>query len=179
MNDGLCGCGCGGVTTVWRGVHRRYLPSHHLRVANPHKPAPQATPLELIDRAARRSFEDPNGCWVFTGALSQGYGRVGHKRQTWLLHRLAYAAMVEDVGPDLTLDHLCRNRACWNPDHLEPVPIGVNVSRALSPNRAAFRGGECRRGHDITDPHNVYDYNGRRQCAECARENARRRRAVA
>ena len=136
---------------------------------------PQFTPLQLLSRAADRSEVDAGECWIFRGALSQGYGTIGHKGVTWRVHRLAYVAMVGEIPDGLTLDHLCRNRACWNPAHLEPVPRGVNVLRGNAPTVVAYREGRCLRGHDMTDPRNVYTWPDHRQCAICARENARRR----
>jgi len=132
-----------------------------------------AAGLAILERATARSSVDENACWVFHGAKTLGYGVVGIHRKTWRLHRLAYLVMVDEGIENLSLDHLCRNRACWNPDHLDPVPRGVNVMRGEAPTVVAYREGRCLRGHPATD---LYEYGGRRQCAVCARENARRRR---
>lgn len=134
------------------------------------------TYLEMLDRAAERSIVDQNGCWVFQGALSQGYGTIGRHRETWRVHRLAYHVMVCELPADLVLDHLCRNRACWNPEHLDPVPLGVNLHRGEGRTFVAYRNGVCIRGHDQSVPGNVYVSGGKkRQCAVCVRANAKRR----
>lgn len=70
---------------------------------------------------------DPHtGCWVWQGAKSRGYGLKWRDGKSRLAHRVYY----EQVhGPADTLDHLCRNKACVNPDHLEPCSRGENVRR--------------------------------------------------
>src|ERR1044071_2384549 len=56
------------------------------------------------------------GCWVWMGAVSRnGYGKLSYGR----VHRIAYALIKGPIPPGLTLDHKCRVRSCWNPDHLE------------------------------------------------------------
>lgn len=82
---------------------------------------------------------DNSGCWLWTASLnSYGYGGFGvGDKKTMLAHRWSYEAMVADVPEDLELDHLCRNRACVNPYHLEPVPHAVNVARAWERIREA------------------------------------------
>ncbi|WP_414654556.1 HNH endonuclease signature motif containing protein [Intrasporangium sp.] len=80
------------------------------------------------------------------------------------------------MGPipeGLVLDHLCRNRACCNPAHLEPVTIRENILRGEPANRT-----HCPHGHAYT-PENTRIDNNMRSCRTCIRERARRRRAVA
>lgn len=70
----------------------------------------------------------PAGCWPWLGAIApSGYGRV-HSR--WA-HRLSYEFLVGPIPAGLDIDHLCRNRLCVNPAHLEPVTRLVNVRRGL------------------------------------------------
>lgn len=112
----------------------------------------------------------PAGCWLWTGYLDgEGYGQYGPSR----VHRIAWSRLRGPVADGLTLDHLCRVRRCANPDHLEPVPLLVNVRRGSRAMRAA-----CLHGHPYK-PENTYtstDSRGRthRRCRACNREAVRR-----
>jgi hypothetical protein len=71
-------------------------------------------------------------CWLWTGTITNRYGRffLAHGRMT-PAHRWAYESLVGPIPEGLTIDHLCRNPPCVNPDHLEPVTVQENVRRAL------------------------------------------------
>jgi len=75
-----------------------------------------------------------NRCWVWRGAkTSSGYGSVAHRGRIWSSHRLAYTLLAGDVPEGLQLDHLCRNKLCCNPAHLEPVTAKQNRNRGHHP----------------------------------------------
>jgi hypothetical protein len=128
-------------------------------------------------------------CWVWTGALRLGYGRyrVGQKKVT--AHRFAYEALVEPIAAGLSLDHICRNRSCVNPAHLEPVTHLENVRRGdacrkrtglkgLAVTWANRRGKtECRYGHSLADAY--VGGNGRRSCRTCKAIVWQRKKAAA
>lgn len=116
--------------------------------------------------------EDDSGCWVWTGAVSDGYGRFGLVTRSQRAHRVAYEWLVAPVPPGLVLDHLCLNRACVNPYHLDPVPPQINSARAAASRTA------CRRGHEFTND-NTYVHGGKRFCRTCHREQTRLRRLAA
>lgn len=82
-----------------------------------------------------RYTEDSSGCWDWSGYRGvDGYGRckaVGTSR-TILAHRVFYERFVGAVPEGMDLDHLCRNRGCVNPQHLEPVSRALNVQRGKS-----------------------------------------------
>jgi hypothetical protein len=131
----------------------------------------------VLERLMFRTSETPDGCWLWRGTLNHhGYGVIGlggDKGRTAKVHRVAFEELVGPIAADLTIDHLCRNRACVNPDHLEPVPLRVNQARGWEARRAA---GVCWKGlHEMT-PENVAGH-GKYRCLACGRESARARRA--
>jgi hypothetical protein len=73
------------------------------------------------------------GCWLWTGArLRGGYGTInagGHAATSLLAHRVAYELVRGPIPDGLQIDHLCRNRACVNPYHMEPVSQAENLRR--------------------------------------------------
>jgi len=119
-----------------------------------------------------------DGCWEWTaGKTAAGYGnlRLPGGRNGYA-HRVAYELSLGEIPVGKVLDHLCRNRACVNPTHLEPVDQRENVMRGAVPY-GTYRP-ECRHGHDITDPANVYRRpSGSHLCRICARDRDRTRRA--
>lgn len=75
-----------------------------------------------------RGYTTP--CWTWQLKISKnGYGHVKHKKVTYLAHRFYFERLKGDVPDGKWLDHLCRNRNCVNPDHLEPVPPAINQRR--------------------------------------------------
>lgn len=90
-----------------------------------------------------------NECWSWTGRIAtNGYGRmvIDGKQQT--AHRVSYFLRHGAIDPEMVIDHLCRNRACVNPDHLEQVTQKTNVRRGDLAVR--LRTGICALGHSIT-----------------------------
>ena len=90
-----------------------------------------------------------------------------------MAHRVVYEALRAPIPVGLTLDHLCRNRLCVNPKHLEAVSLAVNIRRALLKSH-------CKRGHSLTDLNLFIDGAGDRHCKICrqlrhAREERERR----
>lgn len=79
------------------------------------------------NRVDRRSAAE---CWPWTGNLNhQGYGRLQVNRKNMLGHRLSYMLNVGSIMPGEVIDHLCENKRCVNPAHLEAVSPKVNTVR--------------------------------------------------
>lgn len=131
-----------------------------------------------LDRLLAKVEVAPSGCWEFTGYRDKrGYGRIsdgtGAPR---LAHRVSYQLHVGAIPDGLDLDHLCRNPACVNPEHLEAVTHQVNCARG---DVGKWRGGICPFGHDLDNPENTYPHTrGQgRKCKPCALRRARERHA--
>lgn len=137
--------------------------------------------MPRLERLLRRCSVDDNGCWLWQGHVSGGYGVArsgaegGHRLD--LVHRLVYLDTVGDIPDGYEVDHLCRVTRCCNPGHLEAVPPEENRRRADE-----ARGPLCGRGlHDLTDPGNRRaSGKGCRRCkADRAREQRQREKVAA
>ena len=74
----------------------------------------------------------PTTCWLWTGAVtSSGYGSFVHEGRAKSTHRLPYELIVGPIPHGLHIDHLCRNKKCCNPEHLEPVTPIENRRRDI------------------------------------------------
>lgn len=91
---------------------------------------------------------DPTACWRWQAALSDGYGSIGWGGSVVKAHRLSYALHNGPLDPELEVDHMCRNRACVNPGHLQQVSRRLNVENVgiRSDNRSGYRGVSRARG---------------------------------
>lgn len=110
--------------------------------------------------------EKTDHCWLWHGAVSSytGYGSIGHNGKTCVAHRMAYLLVKGAIPDGLELDHLCRNRLCVNPDHLEPVTHLENMRRGALATRT-----HCIHGHEYTPENTYLAPAGGRRCRQCAR----------
>lgn len=109
-------------------------------------------------------------CWVWIGPATQGYGMLKpYRGPARIVHRVVYEALAGPIPAGLTLDHLCRNRRCCNPDHLEPVTSAENVLRGFGPPAINARKTHCNRGHELSG-NNLRMEGDRRRCRTCERQ---------
>lgn len=119
-----------------------------------------------------------DSCWLWTGHAAGSYGRIRVDGVRVQAHRYAYAVIAGRSIPDgLQLDHLCRNRLCVNPDHLEPVTNRENCLRGISRPALQARQTECIHGHPLAGD-NLRIRRGMRECVTCRRDEGVRRRTM-
>jgi hypothetical protein len=132
---------------------------------------------------SKTRFDPDTGCINWTAARTEpgGYGLCFVRCKHCVAHRVALELSGVSVPEGMTVDHLCRNRGCVNPLHLEVVTMQENVRRYLLLEgtwHAAERAKtHCPRGHAY-DERNTYMLRGTRNCRACRRDDARRRRAA-
>lgn len=116
-----------------------------------------------------------SGCWLWTGTVSEtGYGNISVNGRSRAAHRYAYENAVAPIPAELVTDHLCRNRCCVNPQHLEPVTVRENNLRGVGAPAINSQKTHCKRGHEFT-PENTKPQGHWRMCRTCVRDQANAR----
>lgn len=185
---GYCQCGCGEKTPlarktanargIVRGEPMRFLRGHRARLQL------RPTDERFWEKVDRRG---PDECWEWTGTRKNGYGRFTVPRSNAPGMRAVYAArfayefLVGPIPEGLEIDHLCRNRGCVNPSHLEPVTHRENCRRSFNPAGINARKTHCIHGHEFTPENTIEPKHrpGTRLCRACKNRQAREARRKA
>ena len=118
--------------------------------------------------------EKTESCWNWTGAVGiHGYGFFRLPEKKVLAHRFIYEKLVGNLIADLEIDHVCRNRLCVNPAHLEQVSKSENRKRAVPFRKKAVKSLDrthCLQGHIFNNKNTIWLYAGCRICAICSAE---------
>lgn len=127
--------------------------------------------LSIEDKIkARYLINADTQCWEWIACImNTGYGEFYHEGKKYLAHRFSYELFREPIPNGLVIDHLCRNRKCINPDHLEIVTLEENKRRGMSIPAINARKDKCKNGHEFTED-NTYHSCGRRRCKICTNE---------
>jgi hypothetical protein len=110
------------------------------------------------------------GCWEWQASRDRrnGYGWFWFEGKMQKAHRVSYRLNVGPIPEGLQLDHLCRNRGCVNPAHLEPVTSRENTLRGDTFAAAQAARTHCPQGHEYTEE-NTARWNRKRYCRACHR----------
>ena len=133
----------------------------------------------LLIRFESKIYRNPKtGCWDWMAWRDHGHGRfhLGPEGKIYA-HRFAYQVWIGPIPNGLGIDHLCRNRACVNPSHLEPVTNRINTLRGNTIPARRIAQTHCVHGHPFSDANVRLRPDGTRQCRACDRERSREWRA--
>ena len=113
--------------------------------------------------------EKTDGCWQWKASFdSSGYGLLSVSGKSAKAHRFAYELLVGPIPHGLVIDHLCRNRACVNPAHMEPVTNYENLRRGAGHDVSQGRRNQCINGHDFTEENTYINPKGAKVCRACS-----------
>lgn len=142
-------------------------------------------PVPAEDRFWSKVYLPPcvDDCWLWTGyrKASQGYGffYVSMSEPIVTAHRFSYRLNVGPIPAGLQIDHLCRNKGCVNPSHLEAVTSRENTLRGIGISALNALKTHCPQGHPYSFENTLVDAKRKRYCRTCHRERDHSRTALA
>lgn len=139
-----------------------------------------------LERLTKKIIFNSKGCWEWIGCVNyRGYGVFKVEQKSQLVHRVSYQLLKGIIPNGLELDHLCRNRICINPHHLEAVTHKENLRRGLNGFIGALKQRlktHCPKGHEYTKENTRIHISKKNQksrlCKTCDREVHNRRYAL-
>lgn len=175
MTKGTCSVdGC--TKPVWRRDLCSVHYSRWIKVNGPGRPRSRG----LVDRLDEKIVTGP-GCWAWIGSRATGgYGSIWRDGRNVHAHRAVYELLVGPIPDGLHIDHLCRNRNCVNPDHLEPVTLVENILRGEGIMALNARKTHCMHGHPFTEENTHWrarDGKLWRSCRTCEQASWDRQKA--
>ena len=145
----------------------------HNRTPRPTRVGPMWTMPVRVDKWFTKHIRPTGECWEWIGAKTRnGYGQLRIAGVPHMAHRALFEYFVADIPAGLDLDHLCRNRACVNPWHLEPVTRSVNLRRGTTARTHNTSKTRCPQQHPYTESNTRITSKGSRSCRECERLRA-------
>lgn len=126
-------------------------------------------PAPIMERILAKVELTESGCWQWTGRLNDGYGQIGYRHRAAATHRVVYEELVGPVPVGLQIDHLCRNRACCRPEHLEPVTQRENLLRGQTIAAQNASRTHCPQDHPYAGENLFINNRGARVCRACMR----------
>jgi len=124
-----------------------------------------------LERFMAKVIKHPSGCWEWTGSLTtNGYGWFWDGNKKVRAHRFSYEQAKGIIPIGLELDHLCRNKKCVNPNHLEAITRGENIKRGILPfvmKLKALARTHCPHGHPYNKKNTYIRPEGWKECRAC------------
>lgn len=129
------------------------------------KPILFSTPMK---RLMSKIIISETGCWNFTGYLnSKGYGKFSLNGKVLLAHTASFMIHGGIRADGYSIDHLCKNRKCVNPKHLELVLHKTNLERGNTLSSINKNKNYCNNGHEFNEVNTIFQKNNKRRCRIC------------
>jgi len=142
--------------------------AHDLRLPDTEKARFPMRSYSTLPQTFRAKVRRTPTCWIWIGSSSgTGYGDLHVQGRHWLAHRFAYERLMGPIPDGLTIDHLCRNRLCVNPEHMEPVANHENILRGNGASAYNARKTQCSHGHEFDLLNTHWTSKGHRRCRAC------------